>query len=76
MSHLPDLLNSIRPEADFSLSNDFLMDGLLDSFDMITLVASLDQAYKISIDGLDIVPENFQNIAAIEQLLGKYGVRP
>ncbi|OZI60279.1 acyl carrier protein [Bordetella genomosp. 11] len=76
MSALPELLASIRPEADFINSTDFMLDGLLDSFDMITLVASLDKAYGISIDGLDIVPEHFQNIATIEMLLARYGVKP
>jgi len=74
MSALIDILQSIRPESDFTQSADFLEDGLLDSFDMITLVDSLDKTFHISIDGLDIVPENFQNIAAISKLLGKYGV--
>ncbi|MBW9332827.1 acyl carrier protein [Herbaspirillum sp. RU 5E] len=73
MSKLTDILQSIRPESDFTQSSDFLEDGLLDSFDMVTLVSSLDQAYGISIDGLDIVPDNFKSIAAITALLGKYG---
>ncbi len=75
MSKLTDILQSIRPESDFTQSSDFLDDGLLDSFDMVTLVSSLDQAYGISIDGLDIVPDNFKSIAAITALLGKYGAR-
>lgn len=75
MTKLTDILQSIRPESDFSQSTDFLEDGLLDSFDMVTLVSSLDQEYGISIDGLDIVPENFKNVETIMALLGKYGVR-
>jgi acyl carrier protein len=76
MSKLLDVLQGIRPEVDFSQSNDFLEDGMLDSFDMITLVADLDNAFGISIDGLDILPENFHNLGAIEKLLVRYGVRP
>lgn len=76
MTTLFDLLQSIRPESDFTQSDDFLEDGLLDSFDMISLVSTLDQSFGISIDGLDIVPENFRNIDAITTLLSKYGVQP
>lgn len=74
MTALIDILQSIRPESDFIQSENFLEDGLLDSFDMVALVDSLDNTFKISIDGLDIIPENFQNIGAIQKLLGKYGV--
>jgi acyl carrier protein len=75
MTKLIAILQDIRPESDFSHSTDFLDDGLLDSFDMVALVASLDRAYGTSIDGLDIVPDNFKSITAITALLEKYGVR-
>jgi acyl carrier protein len=75
MTKLIAILKDIRPECDFSHSTDFLDDGLLDSFDMVMLVSTLDLAYGISIDGLDIVPDNFKSISAIAALLEKYGVR-
>ena len=68
------LLQEIRPESDFAASKDFLGDGLLDSFDMIALVASLDTTFRVSIEGVDIVPQNFQNLDAIAALLRKYRV--
>ena len=67
------ILKEIRPEFDFTASQDFVDDGMLDSFDIVTLVSDLEEAYGISISGLDIVPENFQNIASIQHLLQKYG---
>jgi acyl carrier protein len=73
---LADLLSEIRPEFDFVASRDFLADGMLDSFDMIALVAALDETYDISIDGVDILPEHFQNLDTIAALLRKYGVAP
>jgi len=69
---IAEILKDIRPEADFTRSHDFLADGMLDSFDLVTLFSDLDKAYGISISGLNIVPENFQNIAAIQKLLEKY----
>ena len=76
MKNIADILKEIRPEFDFTTSTDFMADGMLDSFDMVTLVAALDKTYGISISGVEIVPENFINLKAIEALLGKYGVRP
>jgi acyl carrier protein len=75
MKSIADILKEIRPEFDFTTSTDFMADGMLDSFDMVTLVAALDKTYGISISGVEIVPENFKNLKAIETLLGKYGVQ-
>jgi len=71
-----EILKEIRPEFDFTVSRDFIADGMLDSFDVVTLVAALDKQYGISINGTDIVPENFKNVESIEALLRKSGVRP
>ena len=72
MKRIEQVLKDIRPEFDFTASEDFMGDGMLDSFDMVTLVSDLDKEYGISIAGVDIVPENFQSIATIEKLLAKY----
>jgi acyl carrier protein len=69
MKSLIEILKEIRPEFDFTASRDFMADGMLDSFDMVTLVAALDKNYGISIPGTDIVPEHFQNLQTIEALL-------
>ncbi len=68
------ILEQIRPECDFKTSSDFIGDGMLDSFDIITLVNELDTTFSISIEGEDIVPENFNCFGAIESLLQKHGV--
>jgi acyl carrier protein len=75
MKALADILKEIRPEFDFTASKDFMADGMLDSFDMMTLVATLDKTYGISIQGTDIVPENFKNLQTIEALLRQSGAQ-
>lgn len=73
MEKILSILNNIRPEFDFCASDDFIRDGMLDSFDVVVLVADLDKAYEISIEGVAIVPRNFRNVAAIQKLLQEYG---
>ncbi len=68
------ILCDIRPESDFKESVNFIEDALLDSFDIVSLVATLDGTFAISIEGVDILPENFNSIEAIRELLEKYGV--
>jgi acyl carrier protein len=70
---IEEILRGIRPEFDFTASQDFIGEGMLDSFDIVTLVSDLDKAYDISISGVDIVPEHFRNITSIQNLLQKYG---
>lgn len=45
----------------------------MDSFDLVTLVAELDETFNISIDGLDIVPENFMSVETIAEVVKKNG---
>lgn len=65
------MLAELRPEFDFTDSDDFVMDGMLDSFDIITLCNMLEEKYSVRIDGLDIVPENFSSLSTIEELVKK-----
>ncbi len=76
MSSVIEVLKGIRPEFDFATSEDFIADGMLDSFDVITLISELDKRYSISILGTDILPENIRSVAAITALLKKYGIEP
>lgn len=70
------ILTELRPEFDFKQEGvDFIEEGMLDSFDMVNLVSELDATYSISIDGVDILPENFATVAAIENLLKKNGAK-
>lgn len=73
MEKIMEILNGIRPEFDFSASEDFIEDGYLDSFDLVTLVSELDAAFDISIDGLDIIPENFMSVEAIAGVVRNNG---
>ena len=69
------LLTELRPEFDFNEPLDFIEEGMLDSFDVINLVTALDSEFGISIDGTDVLPDNFSSVENIEALLRKNGVK-
>lgn len=69
------ILTELRPEFDFNQDVNFIEEGMLDSFDVVNLVSELDSTFGISIDGVDILPENFATIDAIENLLKKNGAK-
>ena len=58
-----ETLLSVRPEGEFLNSDNFILDGLLDSFDIVILVSDLDKKFNISIEGIDIIANNFVGIA-------------
>lgn len=73
MEEMYAMLEELRPEFDFRNSENFVEDGYLDSFDLISLISVVEERYNISIDGLDIVPENFENAEKIVMLIKKSG---
>jgi aminoglycoside 3-N-acetyltransferase len=74
MDRLLKILKSIRPNEDFLLSTDFIMNGQLDSFDIITLVTELEKTFSIKIESRDVTPENMLNLETIKLMLEKYGI--
>ncbi len=66
-----DMLKELKPGEVLSESNTFVDDGILDSFDIISLVSMLEEEYGIEVDGMEIIPENFQNVDAIIALVNK-----
>lgn len=64
-----EILKEIRPEFEFEGVENFFEEGMLDSFDLMTLVSTLESRFGVKIDGTDILPENFANVEAIAALL-------
>lgn len=68
-----NILSELRPEFDFTEDVNFIEAGMLDSFDMISLVDELEEQFGIKIDGIDVIAENFSSIDSIVALLQKSG---
>ncbi|MCG8603283.1 MAG: acyl carrier protein [Verrucomicrobiales bacterium] len=66
-----NLLQRIRPDEDFDESEDFVEDGLIDSLDVIRIVAEMEKEFGIDIDGNDILPEHFESFESLEALVSK-----
>ena len=68
-----EILTDLRPEFDFTEDVDFIEEGMLDSFDIVSLVDELETNFGIKIQGIDVIPENFSTLDKIETLLKKSG---
>ena len=67
-----EALKRVNEDIDFESAEDFVEEGLLDSFDIVNLVEELEDEFDVEIRGTDIIPENFVNLDAIEALIQKY----
>lgn len=64
-----EILSDLRPEFDFTEDVNFIEEGMLDSFDVVSLVDEIESVFGIAISGADILPENFANVNSIVELL-------
>jgi len=69
MDELIKLLNEIRPDLDFAQENCLVDDGVIDSFDIITIVTEINEVFKISINAADLEPENLNSASAMWELI-------
>ena len=73
MTKIIKILDDIRPGVDWTNEKDLVESGLLDSFDMISLVNDLNDTFKVSIGLEHLEPENFCSVEAIAALLRSLG---
>ena len=71
MNELMEILEELRPDVDFENETSLIANGILDSFDIVSLVTALNDAFDIEIKPNDLVPENFNSAAAMLALVEK-----
>ena len=63
MEELLNILSEIRPDVDFEKADALIDGGILDSFDIISIVGEINVEY--------LLPENFNSAKAIYELVCK-----
>lgn len=74
MNNLEAILQEIVAGIDLN-SQDFIADGFLDSFALMSLIGALEQSYHISIFDEEIDIQDYINLESIRNLLSKKGVK-
>ena len=69
MEQLKSMLLELRPEIDFDSCVTLIDDGILDSFDIISLVGDINETFDVEITAADLIPENFNSMQAIYKLI-------
>ena len=64
------ILSKSHPEFDFTEEGiDFIEQGMLDSFDIVSIIASIEDEFAVEIPVDSMVAENFESAATIMNLV-------
>ena len=64
-----EILENLHPEIDFNTCETLIDDGLIDSFDIVTIISEINEEYDVVIPAEEIVPENFNSAKALYSLI-------
>ena len=69
MEQLLSILKNMHPDVDFETADDLIDGKILDSFDIVTLVAEIDSEFDVAIPAEELIPENFNSAEALYELI-------
>ena len=69
MDELRAILTELHDDVDYDTCTTLIDDRILDSFDIVTLVAEIDDRMDVRIPPEHMVPENFNSMKAIFDLI-------
>lgn len=69
MEKLMAILKGIRSDIDFEKEDKLIDNQILDSFDIVSIVGELCDAYDVTITAEDMEPENFNSAKAMLALV-------
>ncbi len=62
------ILHNLHPDVDFEQCENLVDDGILDSLDIVSLVAEMYEVFDVIVPADEIVPENFNSAHAIAEM--------
>ena len=69
MDVLMEILTEMHPEVDFNTCTTLIDDAILDSVDIVTIVAEIDAQFDVAVPVEELTPENFNSAQAIYDMI-------
>lgn len=66
-----EILKGIRSDIDFENETKLIDDSLLESLDIVAIVGEFNEEFDVEISVEDLVPENFNTVDAMVELITK-----
>ena len=64
-----EILQSVHPEVDYEVEDKLIDNRIFDSFDVVSVVGELMDAFDVEITAEHMIPENFNSVDAIMNLI-------
>lgn len=71
MEELLEILEDLHPEVDYETEDKLIDNKILDSFDIVTIVAEVNDTFDVAIPAEELIPENFNSAQALWALIEK-----
>ena len=69
MDELLTILEDLHPDIDFNTCDTLIDDGIIDSFDIVSIIAEVNDTFDVVIPAEEIVPENFNSAQSLYELI-------
>lgn len=69
MDELVKILSSLHPDVDVRNYKGLVEDGILDSFDIVTIISEVADKFDVLIEAEEILPENFDSAESLYALI-------
>lgn len=69
MERLMEVLSECCPDIDFEVEKELITGKVIDSVDLVAVVSDIEDEFGISIPMEELVPENFDSIEAIWEMV-------
>lgn len=69
MDIILELLQNLHEDIDFESTDGLVTDGILDSFDIVSLIGDISDQFDVQITADKITPENFNSAESIWNLV-------
>ena len=69
MEKLLEILRELHPDVDYENEEHLIDDAILDSLDIVSLIAEISDTFDVTITAKDIIPDNFNSGKAMYELI-------
>ena len=66
-----ELLQDVNEDADYETCTTLVDDRVLTSFDILSIIAAIDDEFDVAVPAKDVLPANFNSAQAIRALIAR-----
>lgn len=69
MDEIIEILTDLHPDINFETEKNLVDNKILDSFDIVSVIAEINENFDVAISAEEITPENFNSAQSIWALV-------